>query len=116
MESLLIYVAGPYTGKDRQEIESNVNYAIDIGIDIFNKGHFPYIPHLTDLVDKRAKEMGKEMFWEDFISWDVPWLKVCDALYFIKESKGANIELEEAKKLGKIIFYNNDEVPNVIKK
>lgn len=108
---LLIYVAGPYTGSDRQEIDRNVNRAIDVGMDIFDKGHFPYVPHLTYLVDKRAKEIGKEVSWDYFMAWDAPWVRVCDALFFIGESRGANIELEEAKRLGKIVFYSVNEIP-----
>ena len=113
MKPLLIYVAGPYTGSDRREIDRNVNRAIDAGIEIFNKGHFPYVPHLTNLVDKRAKEVGKELSWGDFMAWDAPWLEVCDALLFVGESRGANIELEEAKRLGKVIFYSSSEVPKL---
>ena len=113
MKPLLIYVAGPYTGPDRQEIDRNVNRAIDVGIEIFNKGHFPYVPHLTDLVDKRAKELGKELSWADFMAWDAPWLRVCDALIFVGESRGANIELEEARRLGKTIFYSGSEIPRL---
>lgn len=114
MNPMHIYVAGPYTGSDRQEIEHNVNTAIDVGIELFKKGHFPYVPHLTDLIDKRAKELGREMTWEDFMSWDGPWLEKCDALFFIKESRGANIELEAAKKSGKVIFYSVDDVPSLV--
>ena len=113
MNPLLIYIAGPYTASDRQEIDRNVNRAIDIGLEIFNKGHFPYVPHLTDLVDKRAKELGKGLSWGDFMDWDAPWLRVCDALLFVGESKGANIELEEARRLGKTIFYASSEVPRL---
>ena len=113
MKPLLIYVAGPYTANEREEIDSNVNRAIDVGIEIFNKGHFPYVPHLTDLVDKRAKEVGLELSWADFMAWDAPWLQVCDALMFVGESKGANIELEEARKLGKTIFFCSDDIPSV---
>lgn len=113
MKPLLIYIAGPYTADEREDIDSNVNRAIDVGIEIFNKGHFPYVPHLTDMVDKRAKEVGLELSWADFMAWDAPWLKVCDALMFVGESKGANIELEEAKKLGKTIFFCSEDIPEV---
>ena len=111
MKPLLIYIAGPYTGSTRKEIDQNVNRAIDVGIEIFRKGHFPYIPHLTDLVDKRAKEIGTDMSWHDFMSWDSPWISVCDAMLYLGESKGANLELEEAKRLGKEIFYSSLEIP-----
>ena len=113
MKPLRIYVAGPYSGRDREEININVNRAIDAGIEIFRKGHFPYVPHLTDLVDSRAKETGKELTWHDFILWDMPWLKVCDALLYLGNSTGADIELEEAKRLRKRIFYSVNEVPEI---
>ena len=106
MKPLLIYIAGPYTAADRPGIDKNVNRAIDIGMEIFGKGHFPYIPHLTDLVDKRAKELGKELSWSDFMAWDAPWLGVCDALLFIGKSRGASMELEEARRLGKTIILS----------
>lgn len=112
MKPLLIYVAGPYTGSDRKEIDRNVNKAIDVGIEIFHKGHFPYVPHLTDLVDKRATEVGHDMSWSDFMAWDAPWLQVCDALLYIGASRGADIELAEAKRLGKKIFYSTGEIPS----
>ena len=110
---LRIYVAGPYSAAERQQVEENVNRAIDAGIEIFRKGHFPYVPHLTDLVDRRARETGKEMSWSDFMAWDDPWLRACDALLFLAESRGANIELEEAERLGMTIFRTMDEIPDM---
>ena len=113
MKPLLIYVAGPYTDPDRQGIDRNVNRAIDVGIEIFNRGHFPYVPHLTDLVDRRAKELGRDLSWEDFMAWDAPWLRACDALFLIAESRGANMEMEEARRLGKTIFHSTSEIPSL---
>ena len=93
MKPMQIYVAGPYTGRYRQEVENNVNRAIDAGIEIFHRGHFPYIPHLTDLVDRRAKETGRDMSWDNFMAWDEPWLRKCDALLFLAESKARTSNL-----------------------
>ena len=111
MEPMRIYIAGPYTAPNRQETDQNVNRAIDAGIEVFNRGHFPYVPHLTHLVDQRARDTGEEMSWADFIKWDNPWLQISDALLLIAESPGANIELQEAKRLGKTIFYSTNEIP-----
>ena len=112
-----IYVAGPYTGSTRAEVEANVARAIDAGIELFRRGHQPYVPHLTDLVDQRARETGREMSWEDFMAWDAPWLQASDALLLLAESRGALIELREAlmelreaERLGKTIFRSLDEV------
>jgi len=110
---LKIYVAGPYTTNDEAQIDLNVRRTIDIGLALWKKGHFPYIPHLTHFVDLRARETGVKMKWEDYIEWDRAWLELCDALLFIGSSKGANIELEYAKKLGKTIYYDVRSIPSV---
>jgi hypothetical protein len=88
-----------------------VNRAIDAGLFLFRLGHVPYIPHLTHFVDERAAEIGVPMQWSDYINWDLEWLRSCDALLFLGESKGANIELHEAEQLDKIIFRSLEEVP-----
>ena len=106
-----IYVAGPYTAANAKGHEINTWRAIDAGIALFRKGHFPYVPHLTHFVDLRAKRTGVTLQWSDFITWDMPWLKMCDALLYLGKSKGADLELEQAKKLGKRIFFSLSEVP-----
>jgi hypothetical protein len=110
---LKIYVAGPYTASSDEQILSNVNKAIDLGLRIFYRGHFPYVPHLTHYIDLRAKETNIEMLWEDYIKWDMVWVELCDALFHISSSRGADIELAAAKKMGKQIFYSLDEIPIV---
>jgi len=110
---LLVYVAGPYSGNTAERIERNVEAAVDAGIAVFQRGHFPYVPHLTHYVDLRAKKTGVTLEWEDFIRWDLPWLERCDALLYLASSKGADLELRFAKKLGKRIFTSIEEVPIV---
>lgn len=108
-----IYVAGPYSGDSLEEMEANVQRAIDAGIHIWKKGHFPFIPHLLHWVDIRAAELSIPMGWEDYMLWDAPWLDDCDALFLLGESKGALIELERAKEEGKTIFYSLSAIPAV---
>lgn len=109
--SLKIYIAGPYSANTENGKQKNVNVAIDTAIAIFLKGHFPYIPHLTHFVDKRTKKKKLKLQWNDYIRWDMPWLKVCDALFFLKSSKGANLELQAAQKKKMRIFYSIKEIP-----
>ncbi|MHA1906096.1 MAG: DUF4406 domain-containing protein [Candidatus Thorarchaeota archaeon] len=108
-----IYVAGPYTADTPEEIEANVQRAIDAGIQIWKKGHFPYIPHVLHWVDLRAQELGIPMGWEDYMLWDAPWLDDCDALLLLEESKGAMLEYERAKEEGKMLFLSLDEIKAV---
>jgi hypothetical protein len=111
--ALKIYVAGPYTAPDDDGHEANTQHAIDAGIRVFEKGHYPYIPHLTHYVDLRARRIGAKLSWEDYIKWDTPWLKTCDALLYLGKSKGADLELELARKLKKQIFFSLSEIPVV---
>jgi hypothetical protein len=113
MQSMKIYVAGPYTDETLEEMEANVQRAIDAGIHIWKKGHYPLIPHLLHWVDLRAHEIGVPMNWNDYMLWDAPWLDHCDALYLLAESKGALIELERASEEGKLIFHSLEDIPSV---
>jgi uncharacterized protein DUF4406 len=112
-QRMKIYVAGPYSSESADVRLRNVNGAIDAGLSLFRLGHVPYIPHLTHYVDQRASEIGVPMEWSDYIDWDLQWLKCCDALLFLGESKGANVELHEAQQLGKLIFRSLAEVPSI---
>lgn len=111
---LRIYVAGPYTADTREGVQANVNRAIDAGIELARMGHHPYVPHLTDLVDARARETGRDMTWADFMRWDAPWLEASDALLHLAHSRGADIELRRAEELGLRIFRSLDEVPEAV--
>lgn len=108
---LKIYIAGPYSADTQRQRHENTTKAIDAGLALWKKGHCPYIPHLTHYVDHRAKLTNIPMSWEEYIEWDKAWLASCDALLFLGSSKGAEIELEFAKKLGKTIFFNVNNVP-----
>jgi len=109
-KSLKIYIAAQYSAETEEEREKNTEVVIDAALALFKKGHFPYIPHLTHWVDKRAKEIDISMQWEDYINWHRPWLEICDAFLYLNSSKGADLELQTAKNLGKLIFYSINDV------
>ena len=109
--SLKIYIAAPYSADTEEEREKNTEAVINAALALFKKGHFPYIPHLTHWVDKRAKETKVVMKWKDYMKWHRPWLETCNAFLCLNSSKGADIELQRAKELGKTIFYSINEVP-----
>jgi len=113
-EPLKIYIAGPYSADTEHLRVRNVNIAIDAAFQLFSKGHYPYIPHLTHFIDLRANEIGHFLSWEDYIKWDLPWVGVCDALLYLRPSRGADLELQRALQLGKPVFYSVDEVPDVV--
>ncbi len=113
LKSMKIYVAGPYTGSTLEEIEENVRRAMEAGLKIWKKGHFPYIPHLTHWPNILARDLEIEMDWVDYLNWHAPWVDHCDALFLLAESKGALLEYNRAKEEGKNIFHSLDEIPTV---
>jgi len=110
--SLKIYIAASYSADTEEERIRNTEAVIDIALVLFQKGHFPYIPHLTHWVDKWAKKTKAAMEWEDYMRWHRPWLEACDAFLYLNSSKGADMELKMAKDLGKTIFYSIEEILN----
>jgi hypothetical protein len=110
---LHIYIAGPYTAQGKNGPAANTKRAIDAGIAVFLRGHHPYIPHLTHYVDLRARQIGRKLTWSDYMTWDLPWLDLCDALLYLGKSRGADVELKRAARLKKKIFFTLSEIPRV---
>jgi len=112
-DSLKIYIAAPYSAETEEGRRKNTEAVIDAALTLFKKGCFPYIPHLTHWVDKRAKKTDVSLDWKDYIKWHRPWLETCDAFLYLNSSKGADLELQAAKDLDKLIFYSIDDVSMV---
>lgn len=105
-----IYIAGPYTADSEQVIERNVQTAIDAGIALVLRGHAPFIPHLTHFVDQRCREIGIAIHWDTYLTWDLEWLELCDAVLCLGNSRGSDIEVAAAQKWGKRIYRSLDEI------
>ncbi len=114
--SLKIYVAGPYspTSGDLHDAvrkaHQNTLRAIDVGLKLIQKGHLPFIPHLTHFIHIQSDVALPAQFYRNY---DLAWLEHCEALYFIAPSEGANRELERAKERGLRVFTDLVEVPKV---
>ena len=91
--------------------ENTVN-AIDYGVDVINRGHLPYIPHLSHFIHLYGKET---LSYEYYTKADIEWLKDCDAILYynpkIGDSKGADNELKIAIDSGKTVFFTPYEIP-----
>jgi hypothetical protein len=87
--------------------------AIDAGIAVLLKGHYPYVPHLSHWLDLRAREKGIEFTWEDYVRWGEQWVGVADAVLLLGHSPGADRELAEARRLGKRVFFSLADIPDI---
>lgn len=91
------------------------------GKNIYLSGKITGDPDFREKFKKKAEELTKQgwrvynpavhpdMFtWEHFMELDLLALSKCDAIYLLddwKDSRGAKVELAEAKRLGKRIIY-----------
>jgi len=116
---LKIYVAGPYTPTSGnlhdavRKAHQNTLSAIGLGLKIIDRGHLPFIPHLTHYIHIESRVALPKAFFQRY---DFAWLEHCDALYFMGPSEGANRELEWAKDHGLRIFMELSQIPRISKR
>ena len=99
MRKVYVYIAGPYTNPDPI---MNVRKAIFVADRLLLEGMVPYIPHLTML-----QHLVSPQPYEVWLQRDRDWIGRCDVLLRIPgESKGADWEVEEARRLGMPIYHD----------
>lgn len=113
-----IYIAGPYCPKNTtlhdasRVAQKNVDKAIEVFHSLKKKGHNPFVPHVSHYIHIHYSSMEDYNEW--WYGYDLTFLyRWADALFYISPSKGADMELEVAKRLGLEIYYSLDEVPEV---
>lgn len=108
MTGEVIYVAGPYSASTDEGKCENTMVAIDTGLVLLERGHYPFIPHLTHFVDQRTDELD----YQDYMEWDEELLKRCDSFYYLGSSPGADAELDVAEDRGMTVYRSLSEVPD----
>lgn len=110
----LIYVAGPYTAETNEGVVANVEALMEVGTQLIELGHAPYIPtlnHWWDLYIERTRDHRFHwQVWMDCVNMIIPR---CDAFFYTRPSKGTDIELQIAKACGLTIYVKMEEVPLV---
>ena len=108
----LIYVSGPYTGKDYEEIEYNIANAEDASVELFKLGWNVFTPHKNTA----HYEIYEEFDYSFWLTNTLDMLTRCDAIFMLdgwRRSRGAKEELERAKELNMPIFYEEDGYPKL---
>lgn len=107
---LRVYVAGPLS---KGNVVGNVRRAIDVAQRLKDRGHFPFSPHLTTFswyflhYDKNTLD---DSAWQ---AWNFSWLECCDVLVRLEgESVGSDREVEEARRLGVVVFFGLESFMN----
>lgn len=111
-----IYIAGPYSHPYSHRydtvVEGNVQAAMRAARDVWLLGHYPYCPHLTHFLHNYFLDTyGDSLEYEEWMDFDSVWVTACDALLHLAPSKGADRELAQAIREGKIIYRSVAEIP-----
>jgi len=107
---MIVYVSGKYTGDSHEEIDTNILKAQKYAVDIWNAGHMAFTPHLNT---RHFERLCPHVDHRKYLELDLAVLKVCDVIFMIpgwESSPGANIEREEAQKLGMPIYYKVEDI------
>jgi hypothetical protein len=119
-KSLLILISGPYlsgTDGDEAKIQKNLETMEAYALPLFKKGHLGMVGEWAAWpVIKSAG--GDSHSSPEFTEYQYPvahrLLEKCDAILRIPgESRGADLEMEKAREMGKIIFTDIDQVPDL---
>jgi len=119
---LLILISGPYlTGTDGDEakIRKNLEAMESYALPLFKKGHLGMVGEWAAWpVIKSAG--GDTHSSPEFTEYQYPvahrLLEKCDAILRIPgESRGADLEMEKARHMGKIIFTDINQIPDITK-
>lgn len=100
----LVYVAGPFRGKNHWEVECNIRRAEALSLEVWRSGVAVICPHTnTRFFDGAADDR----VW---LEGDLEILKRCDAVVVTldwERSSGARAEVDLAKTLGLPVFTSN---------
>jgi hypothetical protein len=97
---MLLYTAGPYSGKNRVERDHNIKVAREIAADLWRRGYAVICPHTnTAWFDDDFQDIT----WEMYMAGDLEIVSRVDAVIMLpgwEHSRGANMEREHAISLG----------------
>lgn len=112
---MLFYVAGPLSNGTGVCLEENVVKAVEVAEQLYERGHYAFVPHLTMYQHEIIQQIrpGYVPEYNRWLDYDIEILWRCDALFYIGSSKGADIEKAAAQDKEIPIYTNMDDVPVV---
>jgi hypothetical protein len=120
MKPMLILIAGPYmsgTGGDPAKIAANQARLESFALPLYARGHLPMVSEWMALPIVHAaggKTQGDAVFEQYQTPVAQRLLTRCDAVLRLSgASKGADLDVATARKLGLLVYESLDDVPHV---
>lgn len=105
MVKTLVYIIGAYSGN----VDENIQKAEDVSLRLIRDGFHVITPHKNTSGYENYED--GVLTYRTWIEMDLNILSRCDAVFVMnnaKDSKGAQIEIEYAKKLGLKVMYESE--------
>jgi hypothetical protein len=113
-QSMWIMIAGPYSfgTKSEEEKLTNLHKLNQAALEVFRKGHTPVIG--VNMALPMIETAGKDSYSQIMMPLSLSLCNRCDAILRIGGvSPGADKEVAEFQKRGKVIYQHFDEIPNL---
>ena len=99
-----VYIASPLYSSGN--VKDNLYQVMFTGEKLIQQGHIPYIAHFNHYWHDQFPH--PESYW---LELDFKWIDVCDCILRLPGiSKGADLEVEYANKIGIPVYYSIDEL------
>jgi len=108
-----IYVGGPLTTSGL--MWHNIRNALIAADIIMEKGHIPFVPHLSALWAMSTRK-GAQRSEPEWMRWCFDWLDSCDSMLRLPGiSSGTDLEQARAEGDNKQVFFDSKSIPTVKK-
>lgn len=109
-DALRVFISGPYSAPTPEGVLKNTRKAMAMALTLLRQGMVPYCPHLSHFLEETAREQGRSVPYETWMAQDEEWLRVCDVLFLLGPSPGADKEVSLANELGIEVFTDLGEL------
>lgn len=103
-----IFISGPITAPTFYQVQQNIRRAEALAVKLMKKGWAVHCPHKNSEFLQGALHKHPEEDFERWMAVDFEMLSRCDAIFMMKNwrhSRGSKMEHTEAKRLEKLIYY-----------
>jgi hypothetical protein len=108
-----VFVTGPYRTPTEEGIRRNIEEAVRVGRAVFEKGYYPIVPHVLVREYWNPEDTSGLFGYEPLMQYTLALVGRCDILLLYGHSPGADREWKRAEALGKRIYFEVGQLPDL---